>query len=149
MKELGEGSRDMIVSTTGWDINPRAIGVVPAEAKIATLKGFHWVSDAFFITIPKGVSEAKQGVLLDLIGFLLQPAQQATLYDSGYLYPGPAVKNVPLSLAPQKSQDLIKEFGRPEYAALIADNPIELPLTPDRMVVAFRKWDELIGSKKK
>ncbi|MDR3538079.1 MAG: extracellular solute-binding protein [Acetobacteraceae bacterium] len=149
MKELGEGSRDMIVSTTGWDINPRAIGVVPPEAKIAMLKGFHWVSDAFFITIPKGVSAAKLDVQLDLIEFLLQPAQQATLYDSGYLYPGPAVKDVPLSLAPQKSQDVIKEFGRPEYAALIADNPIELPLPPDRMVVAFRRWDELIGSKRK
>lgn len=149
MKELAEGSRDMIVSTTGWDINPRAIGVVPPEAKIATLQGFHWVSDAFFITIPKGVAEAKLAVLLDLIGFLLQPAQQATLYDSGYLYPGPAVKDVPLSLAPQKSQALIREFGRPEYAALIRDNPIELPLAPDKMVLAFRKWDELVGSRKK
>jgi len=58
------------------------------------------------------------------------------------------VRNVPLSLAPAKSQALIAEYGRPEYAALIADNPIELPLPPDRMVVAFRKWDELIGSKK-
>lgn len=29
MKELSEGTRDMIVSTLGWDINPRAIGVVP------------------------------------------------------------------------------------------------------------------------
>ncbi|MBN8926550.1 MAG: extracellular solute-binding protein [Rhodospirillales bacterium] len=149
MKELGDGSRDMIVSTTGWDINPRALGVVPAEAKIATLEGFHWVSDAFFVTIPKGVPEAKLPVLLDLIRFVLQPAQQATLYDSGYLYPGPAVKDVPLSLAPQKSQDIIREFGRPEYAALIRDNPIELPLAPDKLVLAFRKWDELIGSKKK
>ncbi|MBN8903835.1 MAG: ABC transporter substrate-binding protein, partial [Rhodospirillales bacterium] len=85
----------------------------------------------------------------DLIRFVLQPAQQATLYDSGYLYPGPAVKDVPLSLAPQKSQDIIREFGRPEYAALIRDNPIELPLAPDKLVLAFRKWDELIGSKKK
>jgi putative spermidine/putrescine transport system substrate-binding protein len=148
MKELGEGSRDMIVSTTGWDINPRALGVVPKEAMVGALKGFHWVSDAFFVTIPLGVPEAKVSVLLDLIEFLLLPAQQAVLYDSGYLYPGPAVKNVPLSLAPAKSQAIIAEYGRPEYAALIADNPIELPLPPDRMVVAFRKWDELIGSKK-
>jgi putative spermidine/putrescine transport system substrate-binding protein len=148
MKELGDGSRDMIVSTTGWDINPRALGVVPPEAAIATLKGFHWVSDAFFITIPLGVSDAKLSVLLELIQFLLQPPQQAVLYDSGYLYPGPAVRNVPLSLAPAKSQAVIAEFGRPEYAGLIANNPIELPLSTDKMVVAFRKWDELIGSKK-
>jgi len=59
------------------------------------------------------------------------------------------VRNVPISLAPQKSQDIIKEFGRTEYAGLIAGNPIELPLTPDKLVLAFRKWDELIGAKKK
>jgi putative spermidine/putrescine transport system substrate-binding protein len=29
-------------------------------------------------------------------------------------HPGPAVKNVPLSITPQKSQDIIAEFGRPE-----------------------------------
>ena len=34
MKEFGEGSRDIIISTTGWDINPRALGIVPKEAKI-------------------------------------------------------------------------------------------------------------------
>ena len=34
MKELGEGSRDMIATTTGWDINPRVLGIVPAEAKV-------------------------------------------------------------------------------------------------------------------
>jgi putative spermidine/putrescine transport system substrate-binding protein len=58
------------------------------------------------------------------------------------------VKNVPLSLAPESSQKVIAEFGRPEYADLIAGNPIELPLKPDKMVVAFRKWDELVGSKR-
>ena len=39
MKELGEGSRDMIVSTTGWDINPRVLGIVPKEAKIGDAQG--------------------------------------------------------------------------------------------------------------
>ena len=148
MKEFGEGSRDIIVSTTGWDINPRALGIVPKEARIGTLKGFHWVSDAFFMVVPKGVSDEKLAVLLDLMAFLLKPEQQAFAYDEGYLYPGPAVKNVPLSMAPKESQDVIREFGRPEYADLIANNPIELPLTPDKMVVAFRRWDEEIGSKK-
>jgi putative spermidine/putrescine transport system substrate-binding protein len=148
MKEFGEGSRDIIISTTGWDINPRALGIVPKEAKIATLKGFHWVSDAFFMVVPKGVSDDKLAVLLDMMNYVLKPESQAFAYDEGYLYPGPAVKNVPLSMAPKESQDIIKEYGRPEYASLIADNPIELPLTPDKMVLAFRRWDELIGSKK-
>lgn len=148
MKEFGEGSRDMIISTTGWDINPRALGIVPKSAKIGTLKGFHWVSDAFFMVVPKGVAEEKLAVLIDLMNFLLKPEQQAFAYDEGYLYPGPAVKNVPLSMAPKESQDIIKEFGRSEYANLIADNPIELPLTPDKMVIAFRRWDEEVGSKR-
>ncbi|PWL17605.1 ABC transporter substrate-binding protein [Falsochrobactrum shanghaiense] len=148
MKEFGEGSRDIIITTTGWDINPRALGIVPKEAKIGTLKGFHWVSDAFFMCIPKGVSDDKMAVILDLMAFLLTPEAQAYSYDEGYLYPGPAVKNVPLSMAPQNSQDVINEFGRPEYADLIANNPIELPLPPEKMVVAFRKWDELVGAQK-
>jgi len=148
MKELGEGSRDMIASTTGWDINPRVLGTVPQEAKVAALKGFHWVSDAHYMCIPKGVSDDKLAVLLDLMNWLLQPAQQAYTYDQGYFYPGPAVKDVTLEMAPQESQDAIKEFGRPEYADLIADNPIELPLTPDKLVVAFRIWDEQVGGQK-
>lgn len=149
MKEFGEGSRDIIITTTGWDINPRALGVVPKEAKIGTLKGFHWVSDAFFMVVPKGVPADRLAVVLDLMAYVLTPEAQAYSYDEGYLYPGPAIKNVPLSLAPKKSQDVIAEFGRPEYADLIANNPIELPLKPDKMVVAFKKWDELVGSKKK
>ena len=148
MKELGDGSRDMIVSTTGWDINPRVLGIVPKEARVATLQGFHWVSDAFFMAVPKGVPDDRLQAALALMRFVLQPAQQAVSYDEGYLYPGPAVRDVPLSLAPARSQAAIAEFGRPEYAALIAGNPIELPLPPDRMVVAFRMWDERIGSKK-
>jgi putative spermidine/putrescine transport system substrate-binding protein len=31
---------------------------------------------------------------------------------------------------------------------MIADHPIELPLKPEQMVVAFRKWDELVGSRR-
>ncbi|MDR6869270.1 putative spermidine/putrescine transport system substrate-binding protein [Bosea sp. BE125] len=148
MKEFGDGSRDIIISTTGWDINPRALGIVPKEAKIQTLKGFHWVSDAFFMCVPKGVPNDRLAVVLDMMAYVLTPKAQAYAYDEGYLYPGPAVKNVPLSLAPESSQKVIAEFGRPEYADLIANNPIELPLKPEKMVVAFRKWDELVGAKR-
>jgi putative spermidine/putrescine transport system substrate-binding protein len=98
MKEFGDGSRDIIISTTGWDINPRALGIVPKEAKIQTLKGFHWVSDAFFMCVPKGVPNDRLAVVLDMMAYVLTPKAQAYAYDEGYLYPGPAVKNVPLSL---------------------------------------------------
>jgi putative spermidine/putrescine transport system substrate-binding protein len=148
MKELGEGTRDMIVSTTGWDINPRVLGVVPKEAAITSLKGFHWVTDAHYMCVPKGLAADKLAVVLDLMSFLLLPAQQAVTYDLGYFYPGPAVKGVSIEMAPAASQAAIKEFGRPEYDALIASAPLELPLDAAPMVAAFRRWDEEIGSKK-
>ena len=146
MKEFGEGTRDMITSTTGWDINPRVLGIVPKEADIGTLKGFHWVSDAQYMAIPKGVAEDKLGVLFELISFVMSPAQQAYTYDEGYFYPGPAAKNVTLEMAPPESQAAIKEFGRPQYERWIADNPIETPLEPEKMVQAFKRWDQEIGS---
>ena len=56
MKELGEGSRDMTLTVTGWDINPRAIGIVPQDYKVLPFKGMTWVNDAHYIVIPKGVT---------------------------------------------------------------------------------------------
>src|SRR4029079_19037703 len=126
MKELGEGTRDMLPSQMGWDINPRVLGVVPKEAKVFFLKGFHWVLDAHYLCIPKGISNEKLAVLIDMLNYLLSKEAQATTYDDGYFYPGPAVKDVPLSLAPAKSQKVIQEFGRPEYEKITADNPHEL-----------------------
>ncbi|MDB5510979.1 MAG: transporter substrate-binding protein [Enterovirga sp.] len=149
MKEFGEGSRDIVVTTTGWDINPRALGIVPKSAAIATLKGFHWVSDAFFMCVPKGLPADRLAVTLDVMAAMLKPQAQAYAFDEGYLYPGPAVKNVTLAMAPARSREVIEEYGRPEYASLIADTPIELPLKPDKMVVAFRLWDERVGAKVK
>ena len=59
------------------------------------------------------------------------------------------MKDVPLSMAPEDSQAAIKEYGRPEYADLIANNPIDLPLMPDKLVDAFRLWDEQVGERKR
>ena len=88
-------------------------------------------------------------VLIDLVNYLLSKEAQAVTYDAGYFYPGPAVKDVPITMAPEESQKIIKEFGRDEYAAAIADNKQETPLPPDRMVYAFSRWDEQVGSQKK
>jgi putative spermidine/putrescine transport system substrate-binding protein len=148
MKEFGEGSRDLIATTTGWDINPRVLGIVPKSAEISVLNGFHWVSDAHYMAIPKGIAPEKLAVLLELMAFLLRPEEQAAVYDEGYFYPGPAVKDVSLSMAPEKSRQAIKEFGRPQYEKLIAENPIETPLDSKAMVTAFRRWDEEIGAAK-
>jgi putative spermidine/putrescine transport system substrate-binding protein len=149
MKELGEGSRDMIPSQMGWDINPRALGVVPKEAKVFFLKDYHWVLDAHYLCIPKGVASDKLAVLIDFLNYMLSPPAQAMTYDDGYFYPGPAVKDVPLSMAPSSSQQVIAEFGRSEYAQAMTTAPQEIPLLPDKLVYAFSRWDEQIGSQKK
>jgi putative spermidine/putrescine transport system substrate-binding protein len=148
MKNLANGSAKLIASTTGWDINPRVLGTVPKEAAVGTLQGFHWVTDAHYAVIPKGVDVEKQAAILNLLADMLTPAQQAKAYDKGYFYPGPAVKDVPLSMAPQDSQQALGEFGRPEYEQLIASNPLEVPLDAKALVAAFDKWDREIGGAK-
>lgn len=148
MKNLANGSAKIIISTTGWDINPRVLGTVPKEAAVGTLAGFHWVTDAQYAAIPKGVSADKQAAVLQLLTSMLTPEQQAKAYDKGYFYPGPAIKDVPLSMAPADSQAAITEFGRPEYERLIADNPIEVPLGAKELVAAFERWDREVGGSK-
>lgn len=149
MKELGQGVRSIIASTTGWDINPRVLGIVPKEAKITTLEGFHWVTDAHYMCIPNKLAPERVAAVIDVMNFMLTKPAQAFAYDKGYFYPGPAVAGVTLDMAPEESQQAIKEFGRPEYADLIANNPLEVPLEPQDMVTAFSLWDQKIGSKKK
>ncbi|MBR8234392.1 extracellular solute-binding protein [Burkholderia sp. AU42008] len=148
MKELGEGTRDMTVTVTGWDLNPRALGIVPAEFRVQAFDNMTWVNDAHYMVIPKGVPKEKLDVLFKLMNFLLEPAQQAMTYDDGYFYPGPAVKGVTLEMAPAHSQEVIRKFGRPEYAKLLADRPHVQPLNAQAMVAAFQKWDREIGSQK-
>jgi putative spermidine/putrescine transport system substrate-binding protein len=148
MEELAEGSRDMIATTTGWDINPRALGTVPKDTRVASLRGFHWVTDAHYMVTPKGIPSDRLAVVLDLMKFLLEPGQQALTYDDGYFYPGPAVKGVPVSMAPAKSQEVIRTYGRPEYERLIASHPTETPLVSKTIVKAFDIWDREVGGKK-
>jgi putative spermidine/putrescine transport system substrate-binding protein len=148
MKELGEGSRDMTLTVTGWDINPRALGLVPAEYKVQAFDNMTWVNDAHYMVIPNGVPKEKLDVLYKMMNFMLEPAQQAMTFDDGYFYPGPAVKGVTIESAPEKSQEVIKKYGRPEYAKLLADRPHVVPLNAAAMVAAFQKWDREIGSQK-
>ncbi|MFO1308103.1 MAG: extracellular solute-binding protein [Burkholderiales bacterium] len=149
MKELGEGSRDMTVTMTGWDINPRVLGIVPKEFKVAPFKGMTWVNDAHYIVVPRGVPADRMQVVLDVIAFMLTPEAQAYMYDKGYFYPGPAVKNVSLAMAPKESQDAIREYGRPEYEGWLAQFPHTQSLPPKAQVEAFRIWDEQVGAKTK
>jgi putative spermidine/putrescine transport system substrate-binding protein len=148
MKELGEGSRDMTVTMTGWDLNPRILGIVPKEFKVAPFKNMTWVNDAHYMAVPKGIPPEKLAVVLDLMAYLLTPEAQALTYDKGYFYPGPSVKNVPLSMAPKESQDAIKEFGRPEYDTWLTQYPHVPTLDAKAIVEAYRRWDSDIGARK-
>jgi ABC-type uncharacterized transport system, periplasmic component len=148
MKELGEGTRDITVTTTGWDINPRVLGQVPKDFQVGTLDGFTWVTDAHYMVVPKGISGEKLAVLFDLMKFALTPEQQAITFDKGYFYPGPAVQGVTIDMAPEESRQAIRDFGRPEYDKLIEDNPKAVPLDAKALVQAFDKWDKEIGGDK-
>jgi putative spermidine/putrescine transport system substrate-binding protein len=148
MKALAEGSAKIIASTTGWDINPRVLGTVPKEAQVGSLNGFHWVTDAHYAVVPKGVSADKQAAILALLGWMLTPEQQAKAYDKGYFYPGPAIKDVDIAKAPPESQKAITDYGRPEYEQLIANNPLEVPLDAKALVAAFDRWDREVGGAK-
>jgi putative spermidine/putrescine transport system substrate-binding protein len=148
MKDLASGSADMVTSTTGWDINPRVLGTVPNTTKVTLLQPMHWVTDAQYAVIPKGVSNDVLSADLQLIQFMLQPTEQAKAYDDGYFYPGPAVNGVTLAMAPAKSQTAIKKFGRPEYDGWIAKYPKETSLPAADQVTAFDSWDKKVGSAK-
>ncbi|MEV8183184.1 extracellular solute-binding protein [Specibacter sp. NPDC078692] len=148
MNNLKNGTWDMAMTTTGWDINPRALNQVPTNFKVQALEGFTWVTDAHYAAIPKGVSADKMSAILQVLQYALTPEQQAKTYDSGYFYPGPAVNDVTLSMAPQSSQDVISKFGRPEYDDLIANNPKAKPIDADALVKAFDKWDNEVASGK-
>src|SRR5258706_12854936 len=79
---------------------------------------------------------------------MLKPDQQAIAYDKGYFYPGPAVKDVDISKAPDASQKILKDFGRPEFDKWIADTKVVLPLDAKNLVIAFAKWDKEVGGTK-
>lgn len=146
MKNLGSGGVDMVMSTTGWDINPRVLGTVPKNAAVTLMQPHHWVSDAQYALIPKGVTADVMAANLALINWMLKPDQQAIAYDSGYFYPGPAVKGVTLDMAPAESQQVLKDFGRPEYDEWIQKYPKESSLPADKQVAAFDQWNRLVGA---
>lgn len=148
ISEIGNGTRAMMPTTMGWDINPRVLGNMPKEYAVAELQGTTFVADSQFVAIPKGLDDDRLSVVLDLVAWMLKPDQQAISFDKGYFYPGPAVKGVDISLAPADSQAALKEFGRPEYDDMIKNTTIVLPLDAKALVYAFNRWDQEIGQGK-
>ncbi|HEY5430521.1 MAG TPA: hypothetical protein VIK04_15500, partial [Solirubrobacteraceae bacterium] len=80
--------------------------------------------------------------------YMLTKPAQATTYDKGYFYPGPSVRDVPLSMAPADSQEVIKEYGRGDfYPKLFAETPMDTQLGAKQLVYAFERWDKEVGAK--
>ena len=148
ISNMADGTWSMVPTTTGWDINPRALGQEPKTLQAAAFDQFTWVTDAHYAVIPKGQSADKVSAILNLLQYMLTPEVNAMAYDTGYFYPGPAVKGATLDKAPAASQQTIKDFGRDWYDGLIDKMPKAVPLTPDLMVKAFDIWDREVGSGK-
>ena len=145
---MADESWGLIPTTTGWDINPRALDQEPNTIQAAAFDSFTWVTDAHYAVVPKGQSADKLSAILLLLQDILTPETNAMAYDAGYFYPGPAIKGATLDKAPQASQDVIAEFGRDWYDDLIESAPKATPLTPDLLVKAFDIWDREVGAGK-
>jgi len=148
ISNMADGTWALIPTTTGWDINPRALSKEPASMQAAAFDKFTWVTDAQYAAVPKGQTADKLSAILLLLQDMLTPEQNAKAYDSGYFYPGPAITGATLDKAPKASQDVIAKYGRTWYDPLIAKTPKATPLTPELMVKAFDIWDRTIGSGK-
>ncbi len=147
MKDLANGTVDMLASTTGWYINPIILGTVPKTTAVGHFENMTWVTDAQYAVVPKGVSADVLTADLDLIAWMLQPDQQAFSYDNGYFYPGPAVKGVTLDMAPATSQTAIKAVLPAQFDTWINQYPKVTSLPADTQVTAFNMWDQQIGKK--
>lgn len=148
ISNMADGTWSLIPTTTGWDINPRALAQEPKTIEAAPFDDFTWVTDAHYAVVPKGQTADKMSAILLLLQYMLTPEVNAMAYDAGYFYPGPAIEGATLDKAPQESQDIIKEFGRDWYDDLIESAPKATPLEPDALVKAFDIWDREVGTGK-
>jgi putative spermidine/putrescine transport system substrate-binding protein len=148
-KELGEGTRWMIASHLGWDMNQRILATIPATYQGLFLDNTTWVTDCHFMAIPKGLDKDRLAVTVELMKWLMLPAQQAVTYDNGYFYPGPSIKGVGIDMAPEKSQKAVKSAIRPAYEQAIVKLPSTTQLDQTALVEAMDMWDQLVGAKVK
>jgi putative spermidine/putrescine transport system substrate-binding protein len=146
-REMGEGTRYILASHLGWDVNQRILGTIPASSQEFFLDKTTWVNDSHFACLPKGLDKAHKEVALKLIAWLLKPDMQAFNYDNGYFYPGPAIKNVPLSKAPAESQTKIKAAMRPALDEAVKKYPSTTQLDAEPLTIACEMWDKLVGAK--
>jgi putative spermidine/putrescine transport system substrate-binding protein len=146
-KELGQGTRWMLASHLGWDMQQRILATIPANYQGLFLNNTTWVNDAHFMAVPKGLDKDRLAVTIELMKWLMMPAQQAVTFDNGYFYPGPAIKGVTLDMAPAASQAAVKGAMRAAYDQAVAKFPYTTQLDPVALVKAMDMWDQLVGAK--
>jgi putative spermidine/putrescine transport system substrate-binding protein len=122
--------------------------VVPTNFGAFVFNNEKLIADTQYICVPKGNSPEMLGLVLDLIAWVLRKDQQAQTYDTGYFYPGPAVKGVTLDMAPKADQDKVTPVRRASFDDLIRTRTVEIPLEPDKLVQAFTIWDQKVGANK-
>ena len=79
-KELAEGTRWIIASHLGWDMNQRILATIPPNFQAFFLDNTTWVNDSQFMVMPKGLDAAREKATVALMQWLMQPAQQAITY---------------------------------------------------------------------
>lgn len=147
--ELNSGKRAIVTSQLGWDINQRITGGIPSSFQGFMLNNTTLVADAQYMAMPKGLTDEQRDVTLKLMEWLMTPKMQAITYDSGYFYPGPSVKDVPLDAAPKDSQDKIKPAMRQSYDDAIKTLPTTTQLDTNNFMEALNMWDQQFGTKVK
>jgi putative spermidine/putrescine transport system substrate-binding protein len=148
-KELGQGTRWILASHLGWDMQQRILATIPASYQAFFLGNTTWVNDSQFMAVPKGLDKDRLAVTIELMKWMMTPAQQAVTFDNGYFYPGPAIKGVTLDMAPPASQAAVRGAMRPAYDQAVATLPFTTQLDPAALVKALDMWDDLVGSKVK
>lgn len=146
-KELAEGTRWIIASHIGWDMNQRILATIPADFQASFFDKTTLVNDAQFLVIPKGLDADRLNVTLALMAWLMKPEEQAITYDEGYFYPGPAIANVPISMAPKTSRDKVIPAMRDYFDKAIKTLPNTTSLSPEALAAASDMWDKLVGAK--
>lgn len=142
---FGAGELDVVPALDGMEIYNRQNSVIPIETAITTFTDQHWIDDAHFAWIPKGVSAEQLYVALELEKAILDEDAQRSTIALGVL--NTANKNATIENATAEGQVFLKEWGRPDfYPAALNSGTSHTPLAPEVLQKAFDLWQRKIGS---
>lgn len=147
-REFNEGSRTFITTAVGYETNQRVMGAMAPECKQDFMDKLHWVTDANFFCVPKGIDP--QDVALDMLfmQYCLTPEVQSMMFDDGWMYPGPVINGVTLANASKEEQNKLNAVLTPDLLNGINNYPHVGPMSTTNLVKAFQMWDEQIGTNK-